>query len=362
MAKIAFSLIKSDNLKKYGAFSIKQTETVVDVPGDLDSSTQQKLRDAIAPAFNRLRDELNDHISSMREKIEDALAKGQSQVQLKKALGKDIETRIGKIDELLKKAIPALVKRDKELVAKIETALDRLDVATAWTFGNLVWEGVETGQKLGQAVMEGVTGDWLSVAITTIRGCISIVKSINATIEAFENASSEEALLRKQINAKLKEIKKLKPTAKVPSGSIDEIERLLRTYPIRVAELQESAKPLAKQLDQLLDATEKVALPDSKRQKEIEKSVEKLINKVIHVNVYCESGLKLATSAKEAAEEAKKRRATDWNLVWNTLGELYDQYCTLEGKMEIKNELDFLKDYGKEQLEQWLKLEDDLES
>lgn len=356
MAKISFSLITSENQKKYGAFQIKATETVVEIPADLDSSTQQSIRDKVAPAFKKLRDELNEHIGGMREKIEKAVQEGKSQVQLKKALGKDIATRVEKIDALLQKAIPALIQRDQELTRLVGESLLKLQVKSAWSAGNLIWEGIEAGAAIGEAIVSGGVE-----ILATIRGCISLIKSIKETIEAIEDATSEEAELRKQMRPKLKELAKLKPPAKVPSALVDEIERLLRTYPLRVAELQTSVKPLAGELDKLLDATEKGTFPDDKRQKAVEASVQKLINKVIHLNQYCESGRKLAASAKEAANEAKSRRATDWNRVWGVINEWYDDYCDFESKFEIESLSDLLLDQAEEMLDDWLEIEEEFD-
>jgi methyl-accepting chemotaxis protein len=354
MAEIAFSLIKTDNLKKYGAFHIKQVETVVEIPGKLDSSTQQSIRDKVSPAFNKLRDELNDHIADMRGKIEQALKAGKSQADLKKALAKDIAQRVDKLDALLTKAVPKLLERDAELERLIGESLLKLKVASAWKAGNLVWEGVEAGIEIGKAV---VTGNVEFLA--TVRGCLSLIKSIRETIEAIEDATSEEAELRKKIKPKLKELTKLKPPAKVPSGLVDEIERLLRTYPLRIAEVQQSVKPLAGQLDKLLDATERAKFPNPKQQKAVEASIQKLINRVIHVNQYSESGRKLANTAKEAANEAKTRRATDWNRVWGAISSFYDDFCEFESKMEIESITDLLKDQAEEIFDEWLEIEDD---
>lgn len=357
MAEIAFALIKSDNLKKYGAFHIKQTETVIDLPGTIDSSTQQAVRDKVAPVFNRLRDELNDHIEDMRGKIEKALQEGKSQVQLKKLLAKDIADRVDKLDTMLQKAVPLVLQKDAELSRLIESSLLKLKVKTAWTVGSLAWDAVEVGGGIAGAITTGGVS-----LLATVRGCIAIVKAINETIEAIEDLTSEEAELRKQLKAKLKELAKLKPPAKVPSSLVDEIERLMRTYPLRVAEVQKSVKPLATQLDELLAKTEKAEFPDAKQQKAVEGSVQKLINKVIHINVYCESGRKLATSAKDGAAEAKSRRATDWNRVWGVLNDLYDEFCDLEGKMEIESIMDLFKDEAKETLEEWMELEDEFDT
>jgi hypothetical protein len=356
MAEIAFSLIKSENLKKYGAFHIKQVETVVEIPGSLDSSTQQSVRDAVSPAFNKLRDELNDHIVDMRGKIEKALAAGKSQAQLKQALGKDIAERVDKIDTLLAKAIPKLLERDKELERLIGESLLKLKVNSAWKAGNLIWEGVEVGTAIGTAV---VTGNIELLA--TIRGCIGLIKSIRGTIDAIEDATSEEAELRKKLKPKLKELSKLKPPAKVPSALVDEIERLLRTYPLRLAEVQQSVKPLAGQLDKLLDATERAKFPNSKQQKAVEASIQKLINKVIHINEYSNSGRKLASAAKDAANEAKSRRATDWNRVWGAINDFYDEFCDFESKMEIESITDLLKDQAEEIFDEWVELEDEFD-
>ncbi|MDE3010584.1 MAG: hypothetical protein KGI67_06810 [Pseudomonadota bacterium] len=356
MAQIAFALIKSDNLKKYGAFHITQVETVIEIPGPLDSSTQQTIRDTVAPAFNKLRDELNDHIGDMRDKIETALKAGKSQVQLKQALGKDIGERVKKIDELLTKAVPKLIERDKELNKAIGTALLKLEVTTGWKLYNLVWDGVEAGAAIGTAVL---TGD--VVLLATVRGCLKLIKGIQETIAAIEDAGSEESTLRAKLKVKLKELKKLKPPAAVPSALVDEVERLLRTYPLRVAEVQQSAKPLASRLDALLAATEKAKFPDSKQQKAVEAAINKLINQVIHVNVYSESGRKLANEAKDAANEAKSRRATDWNRVWGVMSDVYDQICKIEDVMEIDSISKLMKAQGTDMFEQWLELEDEFE-
>lgn len=356
MAQIAFALIKSENLKKYGAFHIKQVETVIEIPGAMDSSTQQAIRDKAAPAFNKLRDELNDHIADMREKIEKALKAGKSQADLKKALGKDIGERVDKIDKLLTKAVPALIERDAELAQQIGTALLKLEVTSGWKLLNLVWDGVEAGTAIGTAVVTGNVE-----LLSTIRGCLKLIKSIRETIDAIEEAGTEEADLRKQLKAKLKEVKKLKPPAKVPSALVDEIERLLRTYPLRVAQVQQTVKPLASKLDELLDATEKAKFPDSKRQKQVEASISKMINQVIHINVYSESGRKLANNAKEAANEAKSRRATDWNRVWGALSDVYDFICDVEDKMEIDSLSSLMEDQATEMFEDWLELEDEFD-
>jgi len=356
MAEIAFALIKSENLKKYGAFHIKQVETVIEIPGSLDSSTQQAIRDKVSPAFDKLRDELNDHIADMRDKIEKALKAGKSQAQLKQALGKDIGERVDKMDKLLGKAVPALIQRDQELTKEIGTALLKLQVTSGWKLLNLVWDGVEAGTAIGSAVVTGNVE-----LLGTIRGCLKLIKSIRETIDAIEEAGSEEAELRKQLKAKLKELQKLKPPAKVPSALVDEIERLLRTYPLRVATVQQTVKPLATRLDELLTATEKAKFPDSKHQKAVEASVNKLINQVIHINVYSESGRKLATQSKEAAAEAKSRRATDWNRVWNTMSDVYDFICDVEDKMEIDSLSKLLEDQATEMFEDWQELEDEYE-
>jgi len=357
MAEISFALIKSDNLKKYGAFSIKQTETVIELPGKIDSSTQQAIRDKVAPVFNRLRDELNDHIADMRGKIEKALEQGKSQVQLKKVLGKDIADRVDKLDSMLQKAVPLVLQKDEELSKLVAESLLKLKVKSAWDIGNLLWEGRDAGVAIGTAI---VTGD--VDVLATVRGCISIVKAIMKTLDSIDDMQSEEAELRKQLNVKLKELSKIKPTAKVPSSLVDEIERLLRTYPLRVAEVQQSVKPLAGQLDELLDKTEKATFPNDKQQQAVENSIKKLINKVIHINVYSESGRKLAASAKEAANEAKSRRATDWNRVWGVMNDLYDQFCDLEGKMEIDSILKLFKEEAKESLEEWMEIEDEFDT
>ena len=360
MSKIAFSLITSDNQKKYGAFHIKATETEVDLIEDIDPSLQQKTRDAVAPVFNRLRDELNKHIADMRDKIETAALANKSQKELKAALGKDIQTRVAKIDELLRKAVPLVIKKDEELAERLELALAKMTIKSMWNAGNLIWEGVEVGTAIGAAVASGGVSLVLSGAafVNAVRKCIDLTKAVQGTIEAIEDMRSKEEEVRKEIKEKISEFKKIKDGAKVPSKLVDDFEKLVKLYPIRVTEVERTAGPLAQELDALLSATEGLKLSDKKAEKKLEAAISKLINKIIHINQYSESGHKLAAEARKCLAIAEENVATDWNRVLGAVGKLYESYGKLENYLEMESLSDLVKGECEDLLEEFLELED----
>jgi len=180
---------------------------------------------------------------------------------------------------------------------------------------------------------------------------------VQGTIEAIEDMRSKEEEVRKEIKEKISEFKKIKTGAKVPSKLLDEFEKLVKLYPIRVTEVERTAGPLAQELDSLLSATEGLKLADANAEKKLEATISKLINKIIHINQYSESGHKLAAEAKKCQAIAEENVATDWNRVLGAVGKLYEQYGKLENYLDMESLDDLVKSECKDLFEEFLELE-----
>lgn len=313
MPEVSVAMILTDNLK-LKAFKVQQEEIILNVEGDTDPNTLQKLRDHLVQSVSAHRTAVNDFI---KKKNDEAL----------KSPKKDRKTMLSEANNGLKKLL-------ENAETKMQASADKFYLADERTkseyqagrikfFVRLAWVPIAwIADYMIESAIEGVAGPvgwivWLKSTADKIKATVSMAQEL---ISANEEKDKDQEKLKTAIS----KIRAIKPPKKLEAAQVDALKLATKTFSARVLGLEIEVKKAATQLDDLLKAMDQADPPEKGMLAVIEDVIKEQIEMIEKLNDAITEGKKLVQSATDIAKNAETRATSNWTSYLGAVNKVWD--------------------------------------
>jgi len=338
--KISFALVLSSNLKKPNT-QMQQIEVVLEVTGDTDPLTLQKMRDVANKSFLKKRSGFNGIIAQTEKVLAQLKSKKTFESKLK-GFHKEVDRRLKDIEKDLDKQVTAFCKKDAELAAIYKKTRNWFAVKATWDGSKIASASMEA---LAKGTAGALTGGLNMATLSAVKTCVDLARDIYKLGKEAADYHRDEAKQRKVIKAVLKKLTSLKPPKSVGKTAIDAVEEAFKPYPQKVLLQRQNAKETAKRLDKLLKQAELIKKVDHPQVKAYgikgRRAISEAIKGVIAADRKHQSATDFMKFVDKSISNARKREFDDrswasWAFDWTV--DLYDKYAEFESKFNLEPE------------------------
>jgi chromosome segregation ATPase len=313
--QISFALVLDKNLKLEN-LKLKQIETVINVRGDTDPVTLQRMRDAVRDSFQDRRKNLNALIAKSEGNLAKIKNRKDRQKAAKVAL-QAIDKQVKGFEKNLNTRIVAFCREEEKKTAEFDAAQVKWGIATMWSAGAVLKDTVT-----------GIAALFASAALPPAslalgKAIADLALDMKGLYQDLRDACKSEADVRKDISNAFKKLKAIKKPKPVPKSSVNQLDKSIQLHKAKLDEIEMRAKQIGARLNGFLKLSEKPGL--SKNGKKILRgAIDKRIKEIVKLNTDLKKGRSQYTSFLSKYKQAKKRQATDaWSIVdWSL--EVYD--------------------------------------
>jgi hypothetical protein len=300
MAEISFAMILNEHLNK-APLKLKQCETNIEITDPVDPTTLQLLREdpSVKSCFTARRDNLNKLIVDAENKLATLKKAGKPKAEAEavlKTFNAEFEKQKTLFQNTLTEKVKAFCTNNAQKLADHKISQLKFVVRNAWSIGELLWGVGETVAGGAAAIPTG--GASLALAGKGLLDFILKIQQVYKELKTAQNSATQQAAL---ITKALTDIKSNKD--KLTKSHITAAESALAPYGPKILSVENQAKELSADLEELLAKTEKAKIGAKKREK-LEKLIDRLINTIITLNSEVTKARAFQQSAKDKIKNA----------------------------------------------------------